>query len=68
MSVQLDEFKTRQRAVWGAGDYDAFSDHIADVGERAVERAGIEPGMRVLDVACGTGNATILAARARGRG
>jgi ubiquinone/menaquinone biosynthesis C-methylase UbiE len=67
MSVQLDEFKTRQRRVWGAGDYDAFSDRITDVGVRVVERAGIKPGMRVLDVACGTGNATITAARG-GRG
>jgi ubiquinone/menaquinone biosynthesis C-methylase UbiE len=67
MSVQLDEFKTRQRTVWGAGDYDAFSDRITDVGVRVVERAGIKPGMRVLDVACGTGNATITAARG-GRG
>jgi ubiquinone/menaquinone biosynthesis C-methylase UbiE len=34
---------------------------------RVVERAGIKPGMRVLDVACGTGNATITAARGGAR-
>jgi SAM-dependent methyltransferase len=67
MSTQLDEFKTRQRAVWGAGEYAPFADRIADVGERVVERAGIEPGIRVLDVGCGTGNATIPAARAGAR-
>jgi ubiquinone/menaquinone biosynthesis C-methylase UbiE len=67
MAVQLDEFKTRQRAVWDAGDYATLSQHIADVGERVVARAGIEPGMRVLDVACGAGNATIPAARAGAR-
>ena len=32
-----------------------------------VERAGVEPGMDVLDVACGTGNATIPAAKAGAR-
>ena len=61
---QLDEFKARQRAVWGSGDYSALSPYIADVGELVVARGGIAPGMRVLDVACGTGNAARPAARA----
>lgn len=60
----MDEFKQMQRAVWDAGDYLTLADHIADVGERVVERAGVDSGMQVLDVACGTGNATIPAARA----
>jgi ubiquinone/menaquinone biosynthesis C-methylase UbiE len=67
MVLQLDEFKTRQRAVWDAGEYSALSPLIADVGERVVARAGIEPGMMVLDVACGTGNAARPAARAGAR-
>ena len=65
--VQLDEFKTRQRATWEAGDYSACSPYIAEVGELVVARAGITPGMRVLDVACGTGNAALPAARAGAR-
>ena len=60
----MDEFKQMQRAVWEAGDYGQCSPYIAHVGERVVARAGVEPGMRVLDVACGTGNAAIPAARA----
>ena len=64
MSVQLDEFKTRQRAVWDAGEYAELSRHIADIGERVVARAGVERGMTVLDVACGSGNAALPAARA----
>src|ERR687897_873264 len=67
MTVQLDEFKTRQRTIWGAGDFGTLAEHIADVGELVVARAGIEPEMRVLDVACGTGNAAIPAARAGAR-
>jgi SAM-dependent methyltransferase len=53
--------------MWGSGDYAAVADKIASAGEVAVERAAIEPGMDVLDVACGTGNATIPAARAGAR-
>ena len=41
--VQLDEFKTRQRATWEAGDYRACSPYIAEVGELVVARAGITP-------------------------
>lgn len=48
--------------MWGAGDYAAVADRIAAVGEHAVEAAGVEPGLDVLDVACGAGNATIPAA------
>ena len=67
MAMVLDEFKLRQRATWDAGDYATLSEHIAEVGELVAARAGIERGMRVLDVACGTGNATFPAARAGAR-
>jgi ubiquinone/menaquinone biosynthesis C-methylase UbiE len=67
MPVELDDFKTRQRATWDAGDYGALSPHIADVGELVAGRAEIEPGLAVLDVACGTGNAARPAARAGAR-
>ncbi|MBA3261366.1 MAG: class I SAM-dependent methyltransferase [Thermoleophilaceae bacterium] len=53
--------------MWGTGDYKAVADKIATAGEQLVDRAGIEPGMEVLDVACGTGNATIPAAQLAAR-
>ena len=53
--------------MWGTGDYKAVADRIASAGETVVERAGIEPGMDVLDVACGTGNATVPAAKLAAR-
>ena len=49
--------------MWGAGNYAAVAERISQVGELVVERAGAEPGMELLDVACGTGNATVPAAR-----
>jgi SAM-dependent methyltransferase len=67
MSTTLDEFKQRQRGTWAAGDYATLSARIADVGELVAARASIEPGMSVLDVACGAGNATLPAARGEGR-
>lgn len=64
MALPLDEFKTKQRALWDTGEYSELSPYISDVGERVAARAGIERGMNVLDVACGTGNAARPAARA----
>ena len=53
--------------MWGSGNYAAVAERISEAGEAVVERAGVEPGMDVLDVACGTGNATIPAAKAGAR-
>src|SRR5213593_5220288 len=36
---------------------------IAPLGERAMDRAGIDPGERVIDVGCGCGDTTIALAR-----
>jgi SAM-dependent methyltransferase len=59
----VDEFKERQRAMWAAGDYATLSQYIEDVGEHVVARTEIAPGMNVLDVGCGPGNAALSAAR-----
>ncbi|MET0992804.1 MAG: class I SAM-dependent methyltransferase [Mycobacterium sp.] len=49
--------------MWGTGDYKAVGNKVSSIGQILVQRAAIEPGMEVLDVACGAGNATIPAAR-----
>jgi len=60
------ELKAKHRAMWASGDYPSMVEtFLLPLGPRLVEAAGIEPGMRVLDVASGTGNAAIPAA-ARG--
>ena len=53
--------------MWGAGDYKAVADKITVAGEVLIERAGVEPGMDLLDVACGTGNASVPAAKLAAR-
>jgi SAM-dependent methyltransferase len=63
----IDDVKTRQRATWSAGNWDAIAQNLASMGEAVVEAAAIEPGMTVLDVATGAGNAALPAARAGAR-
>lgn len=64
MSVSIAQFKSHQRSMWSSGDYSAIARHLEDAADDLVHRLGIMPGMRVLDVATGTGNAAILAAKA----
>ncbi len=64
MSEELSALKALQRAIWSAGDYDAIAELFWDVGAVVADAAAIDPGMKVLDVATGTGNAAIRAALA----
>ena len=58
------ELKSRHRAMWSSGDYPLMVEtFLVPIGERLVDAAGIEPGTRVLDIASGTGNAALPAAR-----
>src|SRR3954470_604509 len=67
MEASVEQFKERARTTWAAGDFDEISKLILDVGKNVVAHADIQPGVTVLDIACGTGNATIPAALAGGR-
>jgi SAM-dependent methyltransferase len=58
------ELKARHRAMWASGDYPSMVEtFLLPLGPRLVEACGIGPGMSVLDVAAGTGNASIPAAQ-----
>ena len=60
--------KTKHRAMWAMGNYPTVvTDVVAPLGPILVDAAGIKPGDVVLDVAAGSGNAAIPAARAGAR-
>lgn len=48
---------------WSLGNYERTAAELEPVSARVVEQAGIGPGDRVLDIACGTGNAALKAAK-----
>ncbi|MGH9502396.1 MAG: class I SAM-dependent methyltransferase [Terriglobales bacterium] len=58
------ELKQRMRASWMAGDFGEIAKLNAREGEGFIQRIKLKPGTKVLDVACGTGNQSIPAARA----
>jgi SAM-dependent methyltransferase len=67
MMDEVEQLKQGHRAMWSAGDYEAIAAPLRTAGALLVSRTGIGPGDDVLDVACGTGNATIAAAQTGAR-
>ena len=63
MSIDVSGIKQGQKAMWTAGDYPEVARRIASVGEYVAERAGAREGIELLDVATGSGNVSVPAAR-----
>jgi len=60
--------KAAHRAMWALGDYHRFATAtVWELGPVLVKACGISAGQRVLDVAAGTGNAAIRAAKTGAR-
>ena len=62
----LAELKRAHRDIWASGDYAAVAERLVDdvPPRHLLDRVTIEPGMEVLDIAAGTGNAALRAAEA----
>jgi SAM-dependent methyltransferase len=66
-SPDIEALKARIRATWTAGDFGMLAHQVEEAELQLIERLGIAPGTEVLDVACGTGNSAIPAARSGAR-
>ena len=64
MTTEMETLKAKLAATWAAGDFGVIARAILAGGDEFVDRLDIGQGMKVLDVACGTGNLAIPAARA----
>src|SRR5262245_39032696 len=60
----LDALKARLKATWMAGDFGQIAKYSEPGAEAFIARLQLSPGVSLLDVACGTGNLAIPAARA----
>lgn len=64
ITPEMETLKARLKATWMAGDYGYFARYLELGALEFLARIPIEPGDRLLDVACGAGQLAIPAARA----
>ena len=60
---EIESLKARLKATWMAGDYGLIAKSTESGAEEFINRLALQPGTRLLDVACGNGNLAIVAAR-----
>lgn len=64
MSPEMQALKGRLKTTWMAGDYGHFAHYLEPGALEFLQRLQLQPGTRLLDVACGAGQIAIPAARA----
>lgn len=63
MAFDPAELTQRQRAMWAEGDYPDIARTIEPVAHEVIDAVGVQAGETLLDVATGSGNAALEAAR-----
>jgi len=58
-----EQIKQHQQRIWSAGDFSRVATPTTIVGERLCESVDLRAGQRVLDIATGSGNTALAAAR-----
>src|SRR5262245_3937955 len=61
--ADLNEVKAKQQRMWATGDFSRIAWNTVFPGELLCEAAGLRAGQKVLDVAAGSGNVALSAAR-----
>jgi ubiquinone/menaquinone biosynthesis C-methylase UbiE len=62
-TIDFTAIKGRQQQTWATGDYAVIGNTLVIVAEQLCEAADVQAGQKVLDVATGSGNAALAAAR-----
>src|SRR5262245_57504714 len=62
-TTEMESLKAKMKTTWMAGNYDYFSRFMESSAVEFLARLPLRPGDRMLDVACGSGQLALLAAR-----
>jgi SAM-dependent methyltransferase len=62
-AIDIDALKARLKATWMDGNYDYFSRFMESSAVGFLDRLSVDPGSELLDVACGSGQVGLIAAR-----
>ncbi|OQW49353.1 MAG: ubiquinone biosynthesis methyltransferase UbiE [Nitrospira sp. HN-bin3] len=60
---EMQSLKAKLKIIWTAGDYDRFSRLMEGGAREFYERLAVTPGSQLLDVACGSGQLALMAAK-----
>lgn len=63
ITSEVENLKASLKSIWTAGDYDRFSRYMEGSAREFYERLNIAPGSQLLDVACGSGQLALIAAK-----
>jgi SAM-dependent methyltransferase len=63
LTTDIDALKARLKAMWMDGNYDYFSRFMESSATEFLDRLDVPPGAALLDVACGSGQLALIAAR-----
>jgi SAM-dependent methyltransferase len=63
VETEIENVRARLKTIWTAGDYDRFSRFMEGGAREFYEHLNVAPGCRLLDVACGSGQLALMAAK-----
>src|SRR5580765_646940 len=63
VTPSIDALKAQLKATWMDGNYDYFSRYMESSAVEFLDRLDVPAGARFLDVACGSGQLALIAAR-----
>ncbi len=63
VETEFDSLMARLKMIWTAGEYDRISRFMEGGAREFYEQLNLAPGCQLLDMACGSGQLALMAAK-----